>query len=43
MCMAAARTHPATPEEIEAMFAKPVLRDGLPVGPGHSIPLRGGK
>ncbi len=36
--MAVARAHPATPEEIEAMFAKPVLREGPQLGPGHSTP-----
>jgi hypothetical protein len=30
--MEAARTRPATPEEIEGMFAKPALRDGLTGG-----------
>jgi hypothetical protein len=36
--MAAARTRPATPEEIEAMFTKPIWREGPSLGPGHSIP-----
>jgi hypothetical protein len=36
--MAAKRERPATPEEIEAMFAKPVMRERPPMGPGHSIP-----
>jgi hypothetical protein len=36
--MAAKRERPATPEEIEAMFAKPVMRERPPNGPGHSTP-----
>ncbi len=36
--MAAARMRPATAAEIEAMFAKPVLREGPPQRPGHSVP-----
>ena len=38
--MAAARARPATPEEIEAMFGKPILREGPPTPPDHSIPGR---
>jgi hypothetical protein len=34
--MAAKRERPATPEEIEAMFAKPVMRETPPVPVGHS-------
>jgi len=36
--MAAARSRAATPEEIEAMFAKPVMREGPLAGRTHSTP-----
>ena len=36
--MLAARSRPPTREEIEAVFAKPVLREGPPVGPGPRTP-----
>jgi hypothetical protein len=36
--MLAARSRPPTREEIEKMFAKPVQREGPPIGPGHSTP-----
>ncbi len=36
--MLAARSRPPTRAEIEAMFAKPVYREGPPLGPGHSTP-----
>ena len=36
--MLAARSRPPTREEIEKMFAKPVLREGPVLGPGHRTP-----
>jgi hypothetical protein len=36
--MAAARARPASPEEIGAMFAKPVLREGPPAERGFTTP-----